>query len=138
MWRGRSENPNSADHCARSNTLPHPEGWATDPSRFAIAAARRFSRPSKKYQVYASGCASSWYKGFLDFCVRLRLRDDERKHPSKPNLALKWVHIGIDLCLSGAPGTSWGPRGVQWGFWRVFGGGLAGLGGLQRALQNYS
>ena len=23
------------------DTLPHPEGWATDPSRFAIAAARR-------------------------------------------------------------------------------------------------
>ena len=31
MRVGRSENPKkSAEVCARSNTLPHPEGWATD------------------------------------------------------------------------------------------------------------
>ena len=42
MGPGRSENPNSEDLCSPFDTLPHPEGWATDPSRFAIAAERRF------------------------------------------------------------------------------------------------
>ena len=45
MGPGRSENPKkSAEVCAVFSTLPHPEGWATDPSRFAKAGARRGRR----------------------------------------------------------------------------------------------
>ena len=47
MRPGRSENPNSADLDTLFSTLPHPEGWATDPSRFAKAAARRSQRHPK-------------------------------------------------------------------------------------------
>ena len=110
------------------STLPHPEGWATDPSRFAIAAARRSSKE------IASVSRDCWSRGVvyilhgLCFGYRFRLRDDEKRSNEPAHCCMCFGPFGGHFGLLGWPRGLLRPRR---GLKRASGGLRGGPGGAQ-------
>ena len=111
--------------CLLSNTLPHPEGWATDPSRFAIAAARR---SSKEIASVSRDCWSRGVVYMLCFGYRFRLRDDEKRSNEPAQFCM---FFGAFCCNFGLFGWSRGLLRPRRGLKRASGGLRGGPGGDQ-------
>ena len=115
-------------HLRTFSTLPHPEGWATDPSRFAIAAARRSSKE------IASVSCDCWSRGGVyilhGLCLgcSFRLRDDEKRSNELAQFCMFFGPFGGNFGLLGWPRGLLRPRR---GLKRASGGLRGGPGGAQ-------